>query len=299
MTFYQKLGIILYIILIMQGVATITVLYMKAKKTRLFYSLFACHIAMLLWLLFAIIEIFSVGKPFFNIAIRFTLVPIMFIGALFLIFALYYTGMINIKNKPVTGILLIPSIICYLPLMTESSSYLVMKEMIKDTKVIEWGSAFLLNTVLTHIYIVTGGILILYKAFRKKSHIRQNIMLCLALFIPGALNILQGTGIIQTVGFDYVPISFSIVLATLSILIFKYQIINIVPIASYKLFNYINSAALIIDSEGYIDDFNNTFEEYFSQLLNSRTCRDVYSLIAYLDKWNSTEPIPIRITAYP
>lgn len=284
MTIYQKLGILIYIVLIIQGTANITVLYMKAKKTRVFYSLLACHMAMLLWLFFAIIEMFSVGKPFFNIAVRLTLIPIMLIGALFLIFALYYAGLINIKNKSVTSILLLPSIICYLPLMSEGSSYLVIREMIKDTKVIEWGVVFLFNTILAHIYILTGGIIILYKAFKKSYQLKQNIILCLSLSVPGVLNILQGTGIIKTVGFDYVPVSFSIILATLSVLIFKYQIINIVPIASYKLFNYINSAALIVDSDGNIDDFNNTFEEYFRQLLSSRPCEDVYSLIAYLDK---------------
>ena len=53
-----KVGIIIYIVLIIQGTVTTMALYLKAKKTPVLYSLLSCHTSMVMWLFLAIIENF-------------------------------------------------------------------------------------------------------------------------------------------------------------------------------------------------------------------------------------------------
>ena len=293
-----KIGIIIYIILIIQGAITGTALYIKAKKTAELYTLLLCHIAIVLWLLLATIENFSVGTNFFIIAIRLTLIPIMFIGSLLMIFTLHYVGIITPKNNKIIWLILATPIICYLPLLTNTYLELVIYKTIKNQMVTQWGVLFFVNTAISHIYFLLSGIIIIYKSIQMNIRVKQNIVLVLSVMVSTTLNILTGTQVIKSPGFDVVPVSFSIVLAVMSLLVFKYKIIDIVPIAYNELFNQINSAALIVDREGNIDEYNCIFVDYFNHLFNPRLCTNVYSFLDFINEHSDEKPNIIKIKEF-
>lgn len=269
MTITIKIGIVIYVALIIQSTITAMFLLFKAKKTPKLYSLLGCHIAVILWLFFAIIENLSIGTRNFMIAVRFTLFPIMFIHALWLNFILYYTDVFTSRSK-IHILLILPAIICYSPLLTNKYLGLIIRETIKDARVTRWGTVFYTNAVISYLYMIISIIVLLYRSFKTRHLFIQNILLSIAALLPSFLSILTGTKILLTPDFDIVPVSFSITLALLSMLIFKYKIINVFPAASYELFNHINSAALIVDREGNIDGYNTIFMDYFNDLYNPK-----------------------------
>lgn len=293
-----RIGIIIYIILIIQGAVTGTALYIKAKKTAELYTLLLCHIAIVLWLLLAIIENFTVGTAYFIFAIRFTLLPVMLIASLFMIFTLYYVNMITPKNKKFIWLILLPPIICYSPLLTNTYMKLVIHNTIENQMVTQWGVLFYANTIVSHLYFLWSGTILIYKSLKEKIRIKQNIFMVISIMFSAFLNILTGTKIIEAPGFDLVPVSFSIVLAVMSLLVFKYKIIDIVPIAYNELFNHINSAALIVDREGNIDEYNCIFADYFNHLFNPRLCTNVYSFLDFINEYSDEKLNIIKIKEF-
>lgn len=245
--------------LIIEGAVTGTALYMKAKRTAVLYSLLASHIAVVAWLVFASIEIFSVGtKYFFNTA-RLAHLPIMLIGSLWFVFVLFYTDRITDRNRKIVWVILLIPFISYLFIWSERLQHLIIRHMIPDTKIIYWGPLFYIIIVISYIYVIIGSIMIIIESLKKKAMIWQNILLIASVAFMVLVSILTGLKVIPTYGFDPSPVTFSIVLAVISLLVFKYKAIDVIPIAYYELFNYINSAALIIDSDGNIDEYNKTF----------------------------------------
>jgi hypothetical protein len=221
MTNAVRIGIVIYIILIAQGSITVTTLYKKAKKSAELYSLLVCHLMLILWLFFAIIENLSIHTDFYLTALRISLVPIMFIASTLMIFLLFYINKITKKNRFIIFIILLPNILCYLPLLSDKYIYLIIDEMIENHMVTRWGILFYINLVISHIYFLTSSTIIIYKSFRDRVSLKQGILFVLVILFPASLNILTGLGVIRSPGFDIVPVSFSFVLVAISLLVFK------------------------------------------------------------------------------
>ena len=286
MTYYQKLGIIIYIFLIIEGAITSTALYMKAKKTPVLYSLLANHIAVVAWLVFASIEIFSIGTKFFLPAAKLSLLPIMMIGSLWFVFVLYYTDKVVKKSRAIVWIIIIIPIISYVLIWFNKCEYMLIGYVIPDTKIIRWGPLFYIITIISFIYVILGSIFIIVDSFKKKSLLWQNMLLVSSVLFMVIVCILAANKVIPTYGFDPSPITFSVVLGVISLLVFKYKAIDVIPIAYFELFNYINSAVIIIDRDGKIDDYNKTFLKYFDNLICTNSCKDIYTFLAMLNKYS-------------
>ena len=132
MTFYQRLGIVIYIFLIIEGAVTSTALYMKAKRTAVLYSLLASHVAVVAWLVFASIEIFSVGTKYFFTAARLAHLPIMLIGSLWFVFVLYYTDRITERNQKIVWVILLIPFLSYLFIWSDRFQHLIIGYMLRS-----------------------------------------------------------------------------------------------------------------------------------------------------------------------
>jgi len=203
---------------------------------------------------------------------------------------LFYTNKITKKNRYIIFLVLLPHILCTWPLLTDKYLYLIIDEMIENYMVTRWGILFYVNVIVSYIYFLTGCVIIAYKTFKEGKNLIQGVLFILAVLVPVLLNFLTGTGIIKTLGFDIVPVSFSFVLAAVSMLVFKYRIIDIVPIAYNKLFNNINSAAVIVDNKGNIFVYNSIFAEYFSNILDPGLCKNILSFLNIIGEYTDEKP---------
>ena len=282
MTLNQKIGIVLYIFLIMQCIITATFIYSKAKKNGELYSLMLFNVAIVIWFFLAIIEMMTADIEKQLLVARFTLVPIMFLGALWLIFALYYAGVIKPDNKiKVISLILLPPVLCVWPITTEQLfRQLIFIEKVPGADV--WGVLFYINLSFSYSYVVAGVILIHRKMKAQFGKNVKSIWLIVAILIPVLLNIQAGFGIIRYPGFDITPLSFSIYSIIISIYIFKYRFIQITPVAVHELFNTINEAVLICDANGSIIEYNHAAMDYFGKLVDLPQCLNIQNLFKRL-----------------
>jgi signal transduction histidine kinase len=133
---------------------------------------------------------------------------------------------------------------------------------------------------------------------RYKTKVKENVALVVTVMASASLNILTGTKTIPSPGFDMVPVSFSVFLITISLLTFKYKIIDIIPIAYYKMFSRINSAAIIMDREGNILEYNPLFKDYFSNYIKNSSFLDIHCFLEDLKLYSAEKTVFEKIKSY-
>lgn len=299
MTISQKLCIIIYTFLIIQCAITATVIFVKAKKTGELYSLIACFVAMVLWLYLAMIELMSSSTTQLLINVRLTLFPIMFIGAFWLVFSLYYAGIIKPKNQlKIILLVMLPQVLCVWPLFTDKFFHLVLVSKTLGEYKDVWGVLFYVSTVITYLYVIASVLLILKKTKSNFGNKTKSNLLVIAVSIPLIINFLTGLKLIGEIGFDVTPLSFSVFSIIISIYIFKYRFIEIKPVAVQELFETINEAVFIIDKKGDILEFNKAATQYFSDLIDLKSCIDISSFLGYLRKHSDDVEILNKLLDY-
>jgi len=86
MTVLQIVGIMIYVILIIQSVVTMTAFYLKVKKTPILWSLMGCQASIVLWLVLGIFENLIKDTPALPHVVRYTLIILYFLGPQWLLF---------------------------------------------------------------------------------------------------------------------------------------------------------------------------------------------------------------------
>jgi signal transduction histidine kinase len=265
MSLSRKIGIIIYIIIIIQNVITMTALYLNAKRKPDFYRLILFNITIILWLFFGIVESMSIGTDFFYIAVRFTLVPVVFISYVGLYFAVHYTRVLPVRYERWFLIIFILPTIVYIPFLVDNFLPLVIISMDGNRKITEWGPLFIANMNMTRINVVICAILLLRKMTIDGSGLLSRLFLVLSLLLPIILSILDQYKIIIYPDFDLTIVSLSFFLLVIVDLVFRHNFIDVVPYASYEIFTRIKDAVLVSNRYGKIIDFNTSAEDYFSE----------------------------------
>jgi len=278
----QKLTIIVYTFLIIQCSVTASVIYIRAKKSRELYSLIWVFVDMILWLVLSVIGSTISDVDHWLISLKFTMIPIMFIGAIWLIFTLYNVELLSPKNeKKIIALILLPQILCAWPMFTKKYFHLfIISKVIGEKEV--WGVLPYISITLTYIYTIISIVLMLWKKYRNRREKTWGHLLILAFSLPMFLSVLTGTAIIPFSEFDVTPISFSFFSIMISIYIFKYRFVEVVPKAAYELFSTINEAVLIVDKKGRIIKYNPATIIYFCDFVDLKRCVDIESLISQL-----------------
>lgn len=148
----QKLTIIVYTFLIIQSSVTAAVIYMRAKKGGELNSLIWCFVDMILWLSCSVIGSTISVIDHWMVSLKFTMIPIMFIGATWLIFTLYNVEILKPENeKKIIALILLPQILCAIPMFTKRYFHLfIISKVIGKQEV--WGVVPYISIAITYIY---------------------------------------------------------------------------------------------------------------------------------------------------
>lgn len=289
---------IIYTLIITQCVATGTMIYAKGKKSGELYSLLACQATAVLWMFFSMIEQTSSTTAEMMFSVRLTLIPIMVLGALWLIFSLYYAGIIRTGNQvKIILLILLPPALCMWPLLTDKLFWLIVvsKTLGKSRDV--WGILFYSDVCISYVYIFLSAYFIIRKSVGKGGSRAMSLLLVSALLCPVVVNFLTGLKIVGTPGFDLTPLSFAIYSIVISVYIFKYRFIEIIPIAVYELFSTLNEAVFIGDKNGLIKEYNKTCESYFRDYIDLHRCTDIQTFFNLLEAFAEDKLIVSQIAS--
>lgn len=258
-----KIGIMIYIIIIIQLSILSTALYLKSKKNEKLFSLLFVNLCGIMWMFFAIMEKFSSGTEHYLFFIRFPLVAIHLLSLAGLIFTLFFLDILNKTNKNKVWLLFLPNLILFLPYFTNNYFYLIVEKCINNSTVVQWGIVLWASKILSYLYLIIAIVLLLYSTIMKKKALLPNMLMIIAFISPLLIHFLMEFKIFDPHGFDFTPVSFSIVFALYSILSFKYNAVDLRPKASFELFDNISLPVIILDKSGVIEDYNEAFDQTF------------------------------------
>ena len=256
-----------FILLVFSALLIIFILlYIKRKTTKnqinkIFSCVLMCSLIITVGVIFQ-----TIGYNVFNIdPINFEY--IIYIGTCFLPVYVFITGLVftNTKvkfNKKYLMLFIIPSISLFV-IWTNNFHHLFFANYSFDLSKIILGSYYPVHFIYTYLMYVLGLILLLKYSIKNSGFFsKQAILFIIAALIPIVLNILANFGIIIASVY-LTPISFAISVILCALAIFKFDFLKVAPIAMQRIVDRMSDSFLVVNEDGIITDFNDTFLKTF------------------------------------
>jgi diguanylate cyclase (GGDEF)-like protein/PAS domain S-box-containing protein len=105
---------------------------------------------------------------------------------------------------------------------------------------------------------ILAGCIILIRASRRSPQLyrRQIGILFIAAVIPGLGNLIYLTGFTPVAGLDTAPISFSVAILILSFGVYRFRLLDLVPIGRGTLIEHMGDGVMVVDLQDRIADIN-------------------------------------------
>lgn len=233
----------------------------RLNPNAYFFSL--VMVAVSIWSICEAFQMASVSMATKILWSQLSYVGIVFIGPFFLLFTMSYTDNKKYLNKKFAALLSIIPIFILILVATNSTYGLIWPTITPTSNqpgsilIYGRGIGFYLNIVYVYILLITGVLLLLQSIIRNpKVFQKQAVMILIGTLIPTFANLLYITNSSPIVGLDLTPFAFTITGVVVAYSIFRYKLLDIVPIAYNKLFDKMGSGAIIVDSKKGIVDIN-------------------------------------------
>ncbi|NLN46674.1 MAG: PAS domain-containing protein, partial [Clostridiaceae bacterium] len=282
MSVEQQVGIVIYTIQLMAGMLVITSIWTRSKKSASLTLLTALQATVMAWLLCAIIENLVRGTPVYPFFVRRILVVLYFLAPLWLLFTFAYLDLPLLRSRKARIGVLMPSVVLALYTLITPASPWIIREMDGNTQVAQWGSVFIASTFATYLVGLLCAALLVFRTWRTRRNVRENLLLAISALVPILLSILVNLRIIQPPVFDLTPISLSFFIGVIALLAYRHKLLDRMPHVARELLASFTEAILILDPDGNIVDYNNAFRSLFSPLVDLDGCRTVMDIRARL-----------------
>lgn len=255
--------VLLLIAAIANGVLLTSILKSKSKKQikKIFsfnlICLLICTIGQITQILFS--QKLGIKPIYFDYFV--------YIGTCFLPISVYFTGLsfentkIQFKKKYI--VLFIIPIISLLILWTNDYHHLFYKQYSTSIADTVYGPYMVIHNIYSYILLGLGIIYMLKFSIKNSGFFsKQSLLIVLGVSVPVIVNIL-GTFKIIPMSIYVTPITFTITIICCAIAIFKFQFLNVTPIALQKIVDRISDGYVVLDDKNVITDFNKTFLDIF------------------------------------
>ena len=255
-----NLSLILVILsaILITGLLTII---LRSKSKNQLQKIFAFDLICVLIISVGVI-LQEICSKLFNInALNFE--KFIYIGTCFLPLGIYFTGLIFSKTKvPFKPRYLL---LCVIPIMTlcilwtNDYHHLFFKYYSTNMSDIVTGPMHTVNAVYSYLLLLLGVFYLLRYSIKNQGLFsKQSILILLGISIPVVLNFL-GTCKILPMTVYVTPISFSLSMIFFAFAILKFQFLGATPIALQKIVDRMSDSYLVLNDDGTITDFNQTF----------------------------------------
>ena len=255
-----NLSLILVILSAILITGLLTLILMSKSKNQL-QKIFAFDLICVLIISVGVI-LQEICSKLFNInALNFE--KFIYIGTCFLPLGIYFTGLIFSKTKvPFKPRYLL---LCVIPIMTlcilwtNDYHHLFFKYYSTNMSDIVTGPMHTVNAVYSYLLLLLGVFYLLRYSIKNQGLFsKQSILILLGISIPVVLNFL-GTCKILPMTVYVTPISFSLSMIFFAFAILKFQFLGATPIALQKIVDRMSDSYLVLNDDGTITDFNQTF----------------------------------------
>jgi hypothetical protein len=192
---------------------------------------------------------------------------IVFVGPLWILFTLSYTDYGKWLKKTFIGMLMIVPIIILILVLTNEWHGLIWPTFTASSNlpgsiiIYGHGLGFYVNVAYSYILMSLGLLLLIKCLFQSpKVYQKQVFLILIAAIIPYAVNITYIAQMSPVQGLDLTPFAFTITGILVALSIFRFKMLEILPLAYNNLFNKMGSGAIVIDSLKRIVEINQAAE---------------------------------------
>ena len=187
----------------------------------------------------------------------------IYIGTCFLPVCLFFTALIFNKTKiyfkkSYLSLFIIP-ILTLIMVWTNNYHHLFYKNYSLNLSEQTYGIYFTVHTIYTYgLLFISMAIILMASKKNSGFFSKQSLLILVGISIPLLVNLLGYLGIIDITVF-VTPISFTVGILFFAISILKFNFLSIAPIAIQKIVNRISDSYIVLNDDGTITDFNQTF----------------------------------------
>ncbi len=253
-------------------------------------------VSMTAWSLFYVLELTAPTLSGKMLATKLQYLGITSTPVLWFLFALKYTGHADwlTTNKRIA--LWIFPILTFGLILTNELHHLIYTDIGLDPQgyptltVFGYGFWFWINVAVSYI-LVLAGIILYWVAYFQAPRIfrRQMIIMVLGSIVPLTFNAIRLFTPIPLHGFDLTPFTFAISGALLSVGLFRFNLIDLIPIAAPLVIENLRDAVIVVDASRRIVDINLAARTWLD-IGNDAVGRDVRQELTLLEpvweKWH-------------
>ena len=189
---------------------------------------------------------------------------IIYIGTCFLPLTVFFTSLIFINTKITFKksylLLLVIPILSLVVLWTNDLHHLFYIQYSSSFADTIYGPYFYVHSVYTYLLLIIGiGRLLIFSIRNAGFFSKQSLFISIGLACPVIVNVLGSFLKLIPMTVFVTPISFSVSIICFALAIFKFDFLGIAPIALRKIADRMSDSYLVLNDDGTITDFNQTF----------------------------------------
>lgn len=189
---------------------------------------------------------------------------IIYIGTCFLPLTVFFTSLIftntKITFKKSYLLLLVIPILSLVVLWTNDLHHLFYIQYSSSFTDTIYGPYFYVHSVYTYLLLIIGiGRLLIFSIRNAGFFSKQSLLISIGLACPVIVNVLGSFLKLIPMTVFVTPISFSVSIICFALAIFKFDFLGISPIALRKIADRMSDSYLVLNDDGTITDFNQTF----------------------------------------
>ncbi|HSM26121.1 MAG TPA: histidine kinase N-terminal 7TM domain-containing protein [Anaerolineaceae bacterium] len=183
----------------------------------------------------------------------------------FLILALEYTNRKYLLTRRNIAILAIIPILTLLILWTDPYHGLFYNGMRTSEAILNGGIWFWVNAIYSYLLILIGSILLFFASLHTQHIYRQQtIIILIGMLLPALSNVLSLVGISPFPRLDLTPFVFTLSGILFMVGLFRFHLLEIVPIAHSQLVENLIDGVVVLDIENRIVDINPAAQNIFN-----------------------------------
>lgn len=267
---------------------TITLLWRYRKSTEVKFLIYL-EFLISVWAITYAVEF---ANPDLNSKIlwsKISYLGIAFIPVCYFLFTTAYSKKKEFINAKNISLLTVVPVITIILVFTNEKHLLIWSSVsldpVKNIAFYSHGLGFWFFYLYTETLLLMGLYNLLHSIFHFSEYYKKQIgSLLVASLIPIFGNLMYITNVNPIPGFDWTPVSFVLTGLVIAIGIIRFKMFNIVPLARTKLFEMMNDGVIVINKQGFIEDYNSSVFTIFNWQKKSIIHESFYDIFSKYKK---------------
>ena len=238
------------------------------RKQQIHYAFLFTNACVLLWSTIRLIQIilYDTRGVFYPELEHFSYIAVCLLPIFVLMIGVVFAKTRIRWNWKHLFVLIIPSISIVVALTNSLHHLFIVKYSFMSTEFV-YGPYYIIHEFYSYGCILAGLWFLLSFSIKNSGFFsKQSLLIIVGMAVPLMVVILSTQKIVAMQVF-YENISFSVAMLFFAIAIFKFKLMNVVPIALQKIVDLISDSYIVVNEEQEIIDYNRTFLETFDGIL--------------------------------